>query len=86
MIEITEASLQRIPKLFLEADLIASCNTTHYCLYETKPNPQSWNQSTNLENFQGRQAVQASRSQIEGEKNPIYKVTSFIDCELSVFA
>jgi hypothetical protein len=39
--EITEASLQRIPKAFLKADLIASSKTIHYCLFRHKPNPQS---------------------------------------------
>ena len=32
MMEIIEASLQRIPKLLLKADLIASSKTIHYCL------------------------------------------------------
>lgn len=69
MMEIIEASLQRIPKLLLKADLIASSKTIHYCLWETKPYPQSWNWNANLEKFQGSQARQASRSQVQGGRS-----------------
>lgn len=41
MMEISAASLRRIPKLLFKADLMASSKTIHYCLQETKPDPQS---------------------------------------------